>query len=128
MDGAAIVHYLPPVKRKTLADYVRGIFFPHIRRALDHYLRVDIVFNVYKEDNLKEGKRKTQGKGVRIKVFLNTRYAEKLAFLNDADNKSELFSLLAEDYKSLTVPPNKQLIVTSGDSAVCVPEREDTRM
>ena len=72
MDGAVIVHYLPPDKGKTFADYVRGTFFPHICRALDHHLRVDIVFDVYKEDSLKEGTRKTRGKGVGIKVFINT--------------------------------------------------------
>ena len=88
---------------------------------------MDIVFDVYKEDRLKEGKRKTRGKGVRIKVFLNTRLPKSWPlFLNDADNKSELFSLLAEDSKSLTVPPNKQLIVSSGDNVVCVPERDHT--
>ena len=50
---------MPPDKGKTFADYVRGTFFPHIRRALDHNLRVDVVFDVYKEDSLKEGTRKT---------------------------------------------------------------------
>ena len=63
---------------------------------------------------------------MRIKVFLNTPLPKSWPlFLNDAD-KSELFSLLAEDSKSLTVPPNKQLIVSSGDSVVCVPKCEDT--
>ena len=127
MDGAVIAHYLPLDKVNTFADYVRGTFFPHIRRALDHHLRVGVVFDVYKEDSLKEGTRKTRGKCVRIKVFLNTPLPKSWPlFLNDADNKSELFSFLAEDSKSLTVPPNKQLIVSSGDSVVCVPEREDT--
>ena len=59
-------------------------------------------------------------------MFLNTPLPKSWPlFLNDAD-KSELFSLVAEDSKSLTVPLNKQLIVSSGDSVVCVTEREDT--
>ena len=77
---------------------------------------MDIVFDIYKEDSLKEGTRKTRGKVVRIKVFLNTQLPKTWPrFLNDA-----------EDAKSLTVPSNKQLIVSSGDNVVCVPEREDT--
>ena len=131
MDGAAVVHYLLPDKGKTFADYVRDTFFPHICRALDHHQRVDIIFDNYKNDSLKEGTRKAHGKGVRLKVFLNRAYsvAKKTGriFLNDADNKSELFCLLDEDTKSLIVPANKQLILTLGDDVVCVPEREVTR-
>ncbi len=126
MDGAAVVHYLPPTKGKTFADYVHGTFFPHIRRQLDNYLRVDIVFDVYKENSLKEGARKSRGKGVRIKVSLNTPLPKSWPlFLNDPDNKSELFRLLAEESVSLSLP-NKQLIMSFGDSVVCVPTRDDT--
>ena len=50
------MHLLDPKKSsvtvKTFQDYAHGVFLPYIKRMLQHVVRVDIVWDVYRDDSL----------------------------------------------------------------------------
>ena len=76
VDGAALMHKLDPRKSsihtKTFQDYVQWIFLPYIEHILQDVARVDIVFDVYHEDNLKAQTRQNHSAGSQICAANNT--------------------------------------------------------
>lgn len=58
LDGAAIVHSLPTSNAATF-----GVFLPWTKRQLQDCNRIDIVWDIYKEDSIKEATREKRGKG-----------------------------------------------------------------
>ena len=65
LDGAAIVQMLSPKLAKTFQEYVDLIFLPYIQRQFETATRVDIVWDVYKNDSLKASARERRGCGSR---------------------------------------------------------------
>ena len=100
LDGALIVQILKPGDSATFEDYANIIFIPYILPWLNSAHRIDVVWDMYKPDSLKSYTRKKRGAGVRRQVKWTTlipgnwRY-----FLCVDENKSELFSLLAQQYQ-----------------------------
>ncbi len=68
LDGAVIVNMLKPVNSKTFQDYANNVFLPYIQSQLQHVLRLDVVWDVYKPESLKEDTRSKRGKGIRRRV------------------------------------------------------------
>ena len=62
-DGAAVIHSLGKGEVHTFADYTNMIFMPWTQRQLLKYNRIDIVWDSYKPDSLKEATRQKWGKG-----------------------------------------------------------------
>ena len=65
VDGAALVHSLNPAKTdtekhvKTISDYAEHVFAPHIKKQLSTVNRVDIVWDRYLKDSLKNAARQS---------------------------------------------------------------------
>ena len=56
---------LKPEAAKNFADYATNIFIPYVDSQLRNVSRVDLVWDVYIEDSLKNATREKHGKGVR---------------------------------------------------------------
>ena len=64
VDGAALVNAKLPGSDKTFDDYASGVIVPHIKTCAERYSRVDVVFDVYREDSLKAETRQKRGSAV----------------------------------------------------------------
>ena len=96
LDGAVVVQMLQPTAVSTFEEYFDCVVEPYILRQLEEVKRLDIVWDVYKDDSLKNVTRETQGSGQRRKVLLSTRIpSDWKGFLRVGGNKDELFKLLA---------------------------------
>ena len=126
VDGAALVHLLDPKKPsvtvKTFQNYAHEVFLPYIERMLQLVVRVDIVWDVYRDDSLKAHTRQTCGTGRRIRVANNTSIpANWKNFLRVDVNKDTLFKFLAATIQEFTFPQGKQIISTHGQNVVSSP-------
>jgi len=68
LDGAVIVQCLPNTGIITLNEYADKVFIPHKEKQLQDVTRLDVVWDTYIPDSLKEYIREKIGKGVRRKV------------------------------------------------------------
>lgn len=115
LDGSVVVHSLPTVEASTFDDYAVKVFIPHIQQQLQTCQRIDIVWDTYLQDSLKNATREHRGQGTRRKVAGPTKIPKNwLMFLRDPDNKSELFSYLTSRVSTSLHPIDKALYVTSG--------------
>ena len=118
IDGAALINANSPGATKTFDDYAAEVIVPHIESYARKYPRVDVVFDIYRQDSLKGETRQKRGTGVRRKVSGNTRPPKSWNnFLRCDENKTELFEFLAD--KIILAQTNAQIIVTKGDDIVC---------
>ena len=91
LDKAAVVHLLPTVIVATFDEYTDKIFLPHISKQLECCTQVDIVWDIYIPNSIKESTREKRGKGIRRKAEGKNKLPGKWAdFLCDATNKQEL--------------------------------------
>ena len=80
LDGACLVHTLDPKYNrtqktvKTFKDFSDIMFIPCIERMLQNVVRIDIVWDVYKEDSLKAQMRERRGSGSQIRVENDTKF------------------------------------------------------
>jgi hypothetical protein len=117
LDGAVIVHSLPTIEASTFNDYAEKVFIPHIQCQLYQNKRVDIVWDTYVPDSLKNATREKRGEGARRKVAGQTKLPKNWTmFLRDPQNKSELFSFLTTKVASFQWPPYRTVYITSGKS------------
>ena len=98
LDGAAVVQMLNPGTAKTFQNYADLIFLPYVKSQLESADRVDIVWDVYIPNNLKNATREKRGKGVRRRVLSTTVIPRDWkGFLRVDENKTELFSFLSHE-------------------------------
>ena len=91
---------------------------PHIESCAQKYSRVDVVFDIYRQDSLKGETRQKRGTGVRRKVVGNSRPPKSWHnFLRCDGNKTEIFGFSAD--KIILIQTNVQIIVTKGDDIGC---------
>ncbi len=138
LDGAVIVHLLPTVEAGNFNEYADKNFIPYLSKQLERSTRIDIVWDTYQSDSLKESTRENRGKGVRRKVSGRAKLPSNwVDFFCDPNNKSELFALLTSKVASFDFSPNKAVYVTSGQSVnstmstemmSCNHEEADTRI
>ena len=115
LDAAVLVHSLSTTGAVTFDDYADKIFIRHILSRLQHSTRVDIVWDEYLPDSLKESTREKRGSGVRRKVGFHAKLPTKwMQFLRDNDNKKELFQFLTQKVENFSFPPAKVVNVTKG--------------
>ena len=109
-------------------------------KQLEHAKRVDIVWDIHKNDSLKKGTREKKGKRTCRRILLSTTIpTDWHSFLDE--NKVELFHLLAEQIASLQLE-NREIytsveknVLHSGSNRndlpivePCTHEETDTRM
>ncbi|KAG0719349.1 hypothetical protein GWK47_050662 [Chionoecetes opilio] len=90
-------------------------------RQLETSMRVDVVWDRYLDNSIKESTREKRGKGVQKEGGRPDQGPRHWPdFLRDPTNKVELFQFLSEKIVSpLPSPDGKQVFATSGASVVC---------
>ena len=80
--------------------------------------RTDVVFDTYKSNSLKSYTRLTRGRGSRRRVTSEGKVPQNWpSFLQNEDNKKELYPFLADKLKNVT---NENLVFASKEeSAIC---------
>ena len=74
-------------------DYAHQIFFPHVITQLGNTRRVDVVWDTYIPNSIKESIRERRGTGIRRKAAGKNKIPGNWSdFLRDPTNKQELFS------------------------------------
>lgn len=115
LDGAVIVHCLPTVEATTFDEYAAKVFIPYLQQQLHLSKRVDIVWDTYVPNSLKEATREKRGQGVRRKVSGPAKLPKNwMMFLRDTVNKSELFSFLSMKVERFHWPLDRTVYITSG--------------
>ena len=130
MDGGVLVSILKPGGCKTFGDYTAKVFVPHIEREQNQAQRVDIVWDQYFDNSLKAQTREKRSTGPtqRRRVELSSPIPRNWKqFLRLNDNKTELFKLLNSELAA-SATAGKSLVVTNGDTALCVPARDMTNL
>ena len=75
IDGPAVANILAPVNCATFKDYSKKLFLPFILPQFQSGCRrVDIVWDVYLENSLKESARIKRGQGVRRRVLQELKF------------------------------------------------------
>ena len=125
--GAAAINMLKPTPAvKTFHDYAEQVFIPYVKGQLQHAKRVDVVWDEYTPNSLKETTRKKRGRGIRRRVLSPTKLRNNWhEFLRVNENKTELFAFLANHILSADFGSNKQVITTLGQQVLCNPPRDD---
>ena len=115
LDGPAIIYTLTNKQGNTFDEYGDLVFLPWINQQLQNCNRIDIVWDRYIVDSLKECTREKRGKGIRRKVQSHTKLPTNFSdFLCDPMNKTELFDFLTEKVAAYKYADGKQVYITSG--------------
>ena len=121
LDGAVIVHFLPTEAVRIFSEHAGKVFIPYVKKQLERATRVDVVWDTYVPDSLKESTREKRGKGIRRKVSGQTKLPGKwMDFLRDPENMKELFELITSRVAELTIQLGKAVYITSGRDVVTV--------
>ncbi|KAG5863644.1 hypothetical protein JTB14_032330 [Gonioctena quinquepunctata] len=105
--GSVIVHCLSTTSVDTFNQYAD--------KQLENSKRLDVVWDTYIPNSLKESTREKRDKGIRRKVSGNTKLLRNwMDFLRDSMNKTELFNFLTFKIVEFKWPPGKDIYVTSG--------------
>ena len=100
---------------KTFHDYAKQVFIPYIKGQLQHAKRVDVVWDEYIPNSLKETREK-RGKGIRRRVKSSTKLPSNWhEFLRMNENKTKLYVFLA----------NRIVFPDFGQQVLCNPPRDD---
>ena len=63
LDGTAVLHFLSPRDCATFNDYAGNVFKPYLLQQLDNTIRLNIVWDSYIANSLKESTRERRGQG-----------------------------------------------------------------
>ena len=114
LDRSIIVHCLPTYNVSTFNMYADEVFIPHLERHLQDTKRLDVVWDEYIQDSLKESTREKRGKGVRRKVSGSTKIPGNWKnFLGEQMNKKELFAFLTSKIES-------KIVIQLASNKVCL--------
>jgi len=90
-----------PRESKVFEEYC-GELKKKLEKIGRNVQRVDMVFEVYREDSFKSQTRESRGKGLRVAVRKNTPIPKDFQkFLREDDNKSELFQMLTDSFVTI---------------------------
>ena len=71
LDGAVIVHFLPTNLVSNLEEYADQVFIPYLTKQLQNSMRIDLVWDTYLPNSLKESTREKRGKGAKKGIWSN---------------------------------------------------------
>ena len=129
LDGAAIIQMLKPTAVNNFGDYANQIFIPYLKYKLRDATRLDLVWDIYREDSLKSMARLKRGEGVRRRVSATAAIPRNWqGFLRVDENKTELFALLTQIVLAWFDKENKQLVVTDGEGIHSKPAQQDVAL
>ena len=101
VDGMGIVQKLDG-NQKTFGDIAKTVLKIVIREG-DKCDRVDVVFDVYREDSIKDAERVNRGSGSGVKFRIlatGHKVKQRRSFLSEAQNKTMLIEFITEEWKS----------------------------
>ena len=122
----------------SFQEYTQKVFIPYLEDYLKICERIDVVFDQYFEDSLKNAVREKRGSGIRFKVEPKVKVPKKwhdILLVNE--NKVELFLFLAKEIEKHPFPEEKEVNVTmksevlsinSNFKQTCSHEEADSRM
>ena len=129
LDGAVVVHLLKPQGSRTFKDFYQDVFCRYIELQLKEVTRVDVVWNRYLPNSLKQStrQRRTQNQSTqRQRVDDNSPIPSNWeSFLRSEQNKDELFSYLAKCMQSyhcngkVLISTLGKLVVTADQNDFC---------
>ncbi|KAL8607832.1 hypothetical protein ACOMHN_005387 [Nucella lapillus] len=145
-DMAAIVHMIKPQCAHLFGEYSAMQLMPFLEGQMTiNTLRIDLIWDTYSETSLKSQTRekRSQQAGRRTRVAAQIpipKGAQWATFLEDAENKDELFRFVSEDLHNMAANKDYHLITTKDDCVLtnmeidtstlcpCSHEEADTRM
>ena len=71
LEGSVLVNILKPGAANTFEEYSETVFNPAALQDLKEHIRIDVIFDSYKEKSLKLSPRKKRGKAFEEKLSLN---------------------------------------------------------
>lgn len=89
-----------------LQNIAKMFFQKHIIQECEKYSvkRIDIVWDVYKDGSIKDNTRELRGPGTRRQAMQSATLPKIWSnFLNNSENKSNLFELLARDITTFDI-------------------------
>lgn len=114
VDLALIVHLLGSGSERTFDDYVYKRLIPYLLGMLKYADELHVIADRY-IPSIKDCTREERGKGKRKKVSSKaTLPANWEGFLNNSENKRELFPFVGNTLSSYTWPEGKKLYITIG--------------
>ena len=118
-DGAAVVQMLIPGTAKTFQEYTDTVFIPYLSNQLATAQRVDIVWEVYIKDSLKDSTREKRGRGIQRRVSSTTQLPKNWKdFLHVNENKTALFKFLARKVICLSTDDGKVIYAIEGTNVL----------
>ena len=120
-DGAALVQTNNTRTSKTFGEYCGIEIREKVKRIANTVERVDIVFHVYRKASRTRETRKGRGEneGVRISIKKNTPVYRKFSqALEVSENKTELFSLVADTLVENFQHKRETIVATEGETVV----------
>ena len=114
LDGSSIAQSHTPKGVKSIGEYIEKTFIHLINKYLSNYSRVDLLFDRYFENSIKNVTRNARGDGGRFHIVPTTPIPRNWKkFMQNSENKRELFRLIAK-YVESTINPSegKQVICT----------------
>ena len=133
IDGGVLLHLLEPHGCDTFGEYATKTVIPYIQSI--GTARIDLVWDQYNKKSLKgQLREKRLARGALQKIVESSTTVPKPSkwhdFLTVTENKVGLCEFLTEKIKESTIWPtnDKQLVVTNGQSVICIPEMETTQL
>ena len=109
LNGVVIVQCLSIAWITTFKEHAEKAFIPHLQSHLQGTERLDVVWDTYRSESLKESTRQKRGKGVRRKVSGETKLPRNWSdFLHDSSNKKELLTFLPIKWQTLSSPRERR--------------------
>ena len=146
LDMAAVVHIIKPQRASVFGEYAEMQLLPYLEsHMMDGTTRVDAIWDTYTETSLKSQTRIKRGGTASRKTRVSDKIpipkgAQWQFFLNDSQNKDELFQFISLELQRLTVNSQYHLLTTKADIVLsnkptdlsdlspCQQEEADTRM
>ena len=119
-DGGALVHMLRPITTKTFHQYAEHIFVPYIIAELQGTNRVDLIWDAYLPNSLKDVTRRRRGTGMRRRVSPNTAIPRNWKdFLCVDENKEELSNFLSTELMAVAATETKEVYASNDQGVLC---------
>jgi hypothetical protein len=107
---------LKPGQSNTFKEYA-SIFHSYIEAQLTSVIRLDIIWDVYLQNSVKNEARVQRGSGFRYKVAGSSKLPKVWSqFLHVSENKEDLIKYLAESLSQLLVEAKKEIFYTQGQN------------
>ena len=122
IDGPAMVHMVTPMKAITFKDYVPQHIVPFLKaQTTPTVTRIDVVWDIYPENSLKDQAQARRGSGPRTQLGPDgpspIPQREWKKFLANKQNKEDLFNFIGTELSKVNMN-NLALLSTKEDKVV----------